>query len=323
MKAIAQDRYGAPREVLEWRDVEVPDIGDDQVLIRVHAASVNIGDFVVVTGTPYLVRPVYGLARPRRPVIGQDVAGTVERVGDGVTRLAPGDAVFGGGFGTFAEFAVAPEKRLAIKPPSLSFEHAAALPIAGLTALQGIRDVGGVEQGERVLINGASGGVGTYAVQVAKALGAEVTAVCSTRNVDQARHLGADTVIDYTKEDFTRDPQPYDVVFDNAASRSLSETRAILKRGGVLVPNAGQTDSKWLASLPRMFGAVITAPFSGTRSRLNTQAWRPEDLTTLAEMVVEGRISPFVERTYSLVEAPEALTYMGEGHVRGKLVLTV
>ena len=199
MKAITRSEYGSPLNVLELKDVDMPVIKDDDVLVRVHAASVNAADPAQVRGKPYLIRPVYGMRRPKRPFVGQDVAGTVDRVGAKVTRFGPGDEVFGGGVGTFAEYAAAPEKRLALKPAGLSFDEAAVLPVAGLTALQGIRDAAGVEEGDKVLINGASGGVGIFAVQVAKALGAEVTAVCSTRNVEQARSIGADQVIDYTK----------------------------------------------------------------------------------------------------------------------------
>ena len=269
MKAITRSEYGSPLNVLELKDVDMPVIKDDDVLVRVHAASVNAADPAQVRGKPYLIRPVYGMRRPKRPFVGQDVAGTVDRVGAKVTRFGPGDEVFGGGVGTFAEYAAAPEKRLALKPAGLSFDEAAVLPVAGLTALQGIRDAAGVEEGDKVLINGASGGVGIFAVQVAKALGAEVTAVCSTRNVEQARSIGADQVIDYTKEDFTKGVERYDVVFDNAASHSLADTRNVLTDKGVLIPNAGMLDSKWLASVPRMLGAVLSSVLSRKRAKLS------------------------------------------------------
>lgn len=277
MKAIVRDRYGPPESVLELREVEVPPIRDDEVLVEVRAASVNAGDAAIVKGSPYIIRPVYGMRRPRRLIIGQDLAGTVERVGAEVTRFSPGDEVFGGGFGAFAEYAAAPEKRLALKPASLDFVTAATAPIAGLTALQGIRDAAAVEAGQKVLINGASGGVGTYAIQIAKTLGAEVTAVCSTRNVNQARAIGADHVIDYTKEDFTRGAARYDVVFDNAASHSLASTTRVLTDRGILVPNAGMLDHKWLANLPRMIGALASAIFSRRRAKVSPQAWKPDD----------------------------------------------
>ena len=323
VKAIVRERYGPPEEVLELRDIDLPTIGDGEVLVRVSAASVNAGDAAIVRGSPYVIRPVYGVTRPRRRVIGQDLAGTVERVGAKVTRFSPGDEVFGAGFGSLAEYAAAPEKRLARKPDGLGFDTAAAVPIAGLTALQGLRDAARVEAGQRVLINGASGGVGTYAVQVAKALGAEVTAVCSTRNVDQARTIGADHVIDYTKEDFTAGAARYDVVFDNAASHPLATTLWVLADGGILIPNAGMLDRRWLANLPRMLGAATSTVFSRRRARLAAQAWRPDDLLTLGEWIEAGTVSPVIERTYPLSEAPDAVAYMGEGRARGKVVITV
>lgn len=323
MKAIERREYGQPKEVLRLSDVDAPVVGDDQVLIRVHAASVNAGDLAVIWGTPYAIRPVYGIRRPRRRVIGQDLAGVVESVGAKVTRFWPGDEVFGGGFATFAELAAAPAKRLALKPDGLGFEEAAALPIAGLTALQGIRDAGGVKPGSRVLINGASGGVGTYAVQLAKTLGAEVTAVCSTRNVDQARDLGADHVVDYTTEDFTELGETWDVIFDNAASKSLAKTRSVLAPRGVLVPNHGNLRSRWLANLPRMAGAVATMAFSSQRAGLHAQRWEPDDLAHLGSLVVSGQISPSIDRTYDLAQAPDAVAYVGEGHARGKVVIRV
>ncbi|MBW3579348.1 MAG: NAD(P)-dependent alcohol dehydrogenase [Actinobacteria bacterium] len=323
MKAIVRERYGRPGEVLELRDVDVPTIDDGEVLVRVAAASVNAGDTAIVEGSPYVIRPVYGVTRPRRRVIGQDLAGTVEQVGAKVKRFSPGDEVFGGAFGSFAEYAAAPEKRLARKPAGLGFEVAAAVPIAGLTALQGLRDAARVEAGQRVLINGASGGVGTYAVQVAKALGAEVTAVCSTRNVDQTRAIGADHVIDYTEEDFTAGAARYDVVFDNAASQSLAATLQVLTHGGILVPNAGMLDRRWLANLPRLFGAAASTVGSRKRARFSLQAWRPDDLLTLGAWIEVGTVSPVIERTYPLSETPAAVAYVGEGHARGKAVITV
>jgi len=323
VKAIVRERYGPPEEVLEFRDVDVPAIGVGEVLMRVRAASVNAGDPAIVRGSPYVIRPVYGMTRPRRPVIGQDLAGTVERAGAEVTRFSPGDQVFGGGFGSFAEYAAAPEERLARKPADLGFDTAAAVPIAGLTALQGLRDAARLEAGQRVLINGASGGVGTYAVQVAKALGAEVTAVVSTRNVDQAWAIGADQVIDHTREDFTAGEARYDVVFDNAASQSLARTLRVLIDGGTLVPNAGMLDHRWLANLPRILGAAASTVFSGKRARLSAQAWRSDDLVTLGAWIEAGTLSPVIDMTYPLSEAAPAVAYVGEGHARGKVVITV
>ncbi len=323
MKAITRSEYGSPLNVLELKDVDMPVIKDDEVLVRVHAASVNAGDPAQVRGTPYIIRPVYGMRRPKRPFIGQDVAGTVERVGAKVTRFGPGDEVFGGGVGTFAEYAAAPEKRLALKPANLSFDEAAVLPVAGLTALQGIRDAAGVEEGHQVLINGASGGVGTFAVQIANALGAAVTAVCSTRNVEQARSIGADHVIDYTKEDFTNGVERYDVVFDNAASHSLADTRKVLTDKGVLIPSAGMLDSKWLASVPWMLGAVLSSVLSRKRAKISAQAWNPDDLTALVELIGAGKVTPIIDRSHTLAEAAQAVAYVGEGHARGKVVIAV
>ena len=323
MKAITRTEYGSPLNVLELKDVDIPVIKDDEVLVQVHAASVNAGDVAQVRGSPYIIRTAYGMRRPKRAVIGMDVAGTVERVGDRVARFSPGDQVFGGGVGTFAEYAAAPEKRLALKPASLDFDDAAVLPVAGLTALQGIRDAAGVEEGHTVLINGASGGVGTFAVQIAKALGAEVTAVCSTRNVEQARSIGADHVIDYTKEDFTRGEERYDVVFDNAASHPLADTRKVLTETGVLIPNAGLLDSKWLASVPRMFGAVLSSLFSRKRAKIAAQTWKSDDLTALVELIEAGKVTPIIDRTYPLTEAAQAVSYVAEGHARGKVFITV
>lgn len=322
MRAITRSVYGPARSVIELVDADVPEVKDREVLVRVVAASVNAGDVALVRGSPYLIRPVYGLRRPRQPGIGQDVAGVVERVGEKVTRIRPGDEVFGGGFATFSEYAAAPEKRLARKPQDLSFETAAALPIAGLTALQGIRDAGGVRPGQRVLINGASGGVGTFAVQVAKALGAEVTAVCSTRHVEQARAIGADHVIDYTIEDFTETKLRFDVVFDNAASKSVADTRRPLTPKGVLVTNAGQMHKKWLANVPRMLGAFITGAATRKRTRLSVQTWKPSDLAELAELVTAGTVTPVIDRTYPLGQTADAISYVGQGHAKGKVIIT-
>lgn len=323
MRALARSAYGPPARVLRVVDIEPPSFGAGDVLVRVHAAGVNAGDVALVRGSPYLIRPSYGLMRPRRSVVGQDLAGIVERVGAKVTRFRPGDRVFGGGFGTFAEYAAAPERRLAHLPAGLPFEDAAAAPIAGLTALQGMRDAGGVRAGHRVLVNGASGGVGTYAVQIAVALGAEVTAVCSTPNVDQARSLGAARVIDYTVEDFTESAERFDVVFDNAANRSLSATRSVLATGGTLVPNGGKLDSRWLASVPRMLGAVSASLFTPSKVRLHAQSWDPDDLDVLAGMLEAGTVRSVVERRFPLADGVEAVAYVAEGHARGKVVITV
>jgi NADPH:quinone reductase-like Zn-dependent oxidoreductase len=323
MRALARKEYGPPREVLELADVEVPTIKDNEVLVRVHAASVNAADPVVVRGIPYMVRPVEGLRRPKRHVIGQDLAGTVERIGAKVTRFTPGDEVFGGGHGTFAEYASAPEGSLALKPPGVGFVEAAALPMAGLTALQGLRDAACVGPGQKVLVNGASGGVGTFAVQIAKALGAEVTAVCSTRNMTQARKLGADHVIDYTEEEFTETGVRFDVIFDNAASRSLADTRRLLADGGVIIPNGGMLDRRWLASIPRMLGAKLMAIFTRTRAKILSQTWDRDDLVDLVALVEDGQVSPVIDRTYELAEAVDAIAYIDAGHAGAKVVIEI
>lgn len=323
MKAIVHERYGAPLEVLEATEVSEPTPGPREVLVAVKVASVNAGDAAVVKGMPYLIRPAYGMSHPRTGIRGSDIAGVVQAVGGDVVGLAPGDEVFGKGEGAFAELVVAHQQRIALKPPAISFEQAAALPVAGLTALQGLRDAGGVQRGQRVLINGASGGVGTFAVQVAKVLGAEVTAVCSTANVETARSLGADHLVDYTREDFTATDTRFDVLFDNAASRSLSATRSVLTRRGVLVLNNGNLQSRWLASLPRMAAAMVSSLFSTQRAGFNVQKWSREDLVELGRMVEAGQVSPVIDRRYGLSETADALDYVDRGHARGKVVVTI
>jgi NADPH:quinone reductase-like Zn-dependent oxidoreductase len=322
MKAVTQDRYGSA-EVLRLADVDGPAVGQSQVLIEVRAASVNAVDAAVMRGMPYVLRLGFGLRRPRLGIRGSDVSGTVVRVGAGVSRFKVGDEVFGAAKGAIAELAVAGEGELAIKPEQLTFEQAAALPMAGLTALQGLRDVARIEPGQTVLINGASGGVGTFAVQIARALGADVTAVCGTRNIETARSIGANRVIDYTREDFTTAPGRFDVVFDNAASHSLSATRRLLKGRGMLIPNNGALSSRWLASLPRLLHAVVVFPFVRQRLGLFVSKVTTEDLEALAGMVEKGDVTPVIDRTYGLGDVPDAMAYVGEGHARGKVVITV
>ena len=321
MKAVIHQRYGAPLDVLEVTDADELTPGPREVVVAVKAASVNAGDAAVVKGMPYLIRAAYGVTRPRSGIRGSDIAGVVASVGGDVVGLTPGDEVFGKGEGAFAEMVLAKPGNLTAKPAAVTFEHAAALPVAGLTALQGLRDAGRVEPGHRVLINGASGGVGTFAIQVAKALGAEVTAVCSTRNLETARALGADHVVDYTRGDFTADLEPFDVVFDNAASRSISETRRLLTRGGRLVLNNGNLDSRWLASLPRMGAAMLSTPFVSQKLGLNVQKWSQDDLAQLADLVAEGKVTPVVERIRTLEETADAVDHVGRGHAQGKVVI--
>ena len=325
MKAIVQDTYGSAA-VLETRDIGKPEIGDDEVLVRVRAAGVNPGDWAIMSGLPYIARPVYGLRKPKNAVRGTDVAGTVEAVGAGATRLQPGDEVFGwcsGLGGAFAEYASVSEDALAPKPANLSFEEAAAVPMAGFVALQALRDHGNVRAGQKVLINGASGGIGTFAVQIAKALGAEVTGVCSTRNVDMVRSIGADHVIDYTREDFTRKDQRYDFILDNVANHSLSDLRRALTSTGTLVPNGGGFDNHWFANGDRVIGAHVLSRFVSHRLRPFLVSPKFEDLVILKELIEAGKVTPVMDRTYPLSEAPEAIGHVGGGHARGKIAITV
>jgi NADPH:quinone reductase-like Zn-dependent oxidoreductase len=321
MKAIVQDTYGSA-DVLELRDVEKPETGDDQVLVRVHAAGVDRGAWHLMTGRPYLIRAMgYGLRAPRRRVRGRELAGRVETVGRGVTRFRPGDAVMGIAEGTFAEHAAAREDRLARKPSNLTFEQAAAVPISGITALQAVRDQGRVRPGQRVLVIGASGGVGTFAVQLAKAFGAEVTGVCSTAKVDLVRSLGADHVIDYTRDDIGGGR--YDVILDVGGRRPLSRLRRALTPSGTLVLVGGEGGDRLTGGMKRQLQAVATSPFSRQRLRTFIARERGEDLRVLAELIEAGKVTPAVGRTYALSEAPAALRSLEEGTARGKLVVTV
>ena len=322
MKAVVQDQYGGP-EVLESRDIDRPQIADDQVLIRVRAAGVNPADWAVMSGLPYIARPVYGFPKPKNPVRGTDVSGQVEAVGAAVTQFRPGDDVFGSAAGSFAEFAVAAPEGLTRKPANLTFEQAAAVPMAGLVALQAVQRHGGVHAGQRVLINGASGGVGSFAVQIAKALGAHVTAVCSTRNVDLVRSLGADDVIDYTREDFTRADQRYDYILDNVANHSLRSLRRALTPSGTLIPNGGSFDNRWFAGGGRVIRAHALNRIVKHTLRPFLVSYDNDDLVTLRDLIEAEKVSPVIDRTYPLGDVSEAITYVGEGHVRGKVVITL
>jgi len=320
---MVQETYGSP-DVVHLRDVDKPVVGDDEVLVRVRAASVNPPDWVGVTGVPYVARLTYGLRRPRNGVRGSDVAGTVAAVGKNVTRLRIGDEIFGVGVGTFAEYAVAPEEHLVPKPANITFEQAAAVPMSGLTALQALRDVGKVQPGQKVLIVGAGGGIGTFAVQIARSLGAEVTGVCSTTKVDLVRSLGADHVIDYTQADFTEGAERYDLVFDNVLDHSLSRLVRALKPKGMLVPNGGQFYKRGFASMGVMFiKAPLLSLVVSQRVRHFLEAPKQEDLLALKELLESGKVTPVVDRTYPLSQAAEAIRYFGEGHARGKVAITV
>jgi len=322
MKAMVQDTYGSA-EVLELRDIDKPEIGDDQVLVRVRAAGVNPADWAIMSGLPYIARPVYGLRKPKNAVRGTDVAGQVEAVGHGVTRFRPGDEVFGSCIGAYAEYASASEDALALKPANLTFEQAASVPMAGLVAFQALRDHGNVQAGQSVLINGASGGIGTFAVQIAKSLGAQVTGVCSTRNMDMVRSIGADHVIDYTVEDFTRSGQRYDFILDNVANHSLSDLRRAVTPTGALVPNGGGFDNRWFASGGRVIRANVLKRSMDHRLRPFLLSPKLEDLVVIKELIEADKVTPVMDRTYQLTETPQAIAHVGEGHARGKVAITV
>ena len=325
MKAIVQHHYGPP-DVLAVEEIAKPVVGDEDVLIRVHAAGLNVADDILMRGVPYFLRLLCGLWRPKHGIRGVDVAGTVTRTGAKVTDLRPGDEVFGGtagafAGGAFAEYALAPRDKVAPKPAGLTFEQAASVPIAAITALKALRDAAQVQPGQHVLVNGASGGVGTFAVQIAKMLGAQVTAVCSTRNSGLAASIGADTVIDYTRDDFTRGTQRYDVILDNVANHRLSHCLRVLTRKGTLVPNAN-TPGRWLGGLGRIIKAQVMAPFVPQRIRTCHGLVNQPDLLTLTGLIESGKITPVIDRTYPLTEVPEAIRYLEQGHARGKIVIT-
>ncbi len=326
MKAIVRDNYGPP-DVLELRDIDKPEPGDAGVLLRVHATSVNPADWHILRGDPYIARLQLGLRNPKDRVLGCDVAGQVEGVGKNVTMLQPGDEVFGSpfmhGFGAFAEHLRISEDLLAPKPTTLSFEQAATVPLAASTALQGLRDHGRIEPGQRVLIIGASGGVGTFAVQIAKSFDAEVTGVCSTRNVDIARSLGADHVIDYTEEDFTRSGQQYDLIFQLAGTRSPSECRSALTSNGTLVISSGESEGRWIGPVDRVIKALVLSALVSQKMVSFTVKPNKEDLQFLRQLIETGKLAPVIDRTYPLAEVPEAIRYLEEGRARGKVVITV
>jgi len=322
MKAMVQDTYGSA-DVLKLRDIDKPGIGEVEVLVRVRAAGVNPADWAVMSGLPYIARPVYGLRKPKNGVRGTDVAGQVEAVGASVTRFRQGDEVFGWCIGSYAEYASVSEDALVLKPADLTFEQAAAVPMAGLVALQAVRDHGNVQAGQGVLINGASGGIGTFAVQIAKSLGAEVTGVCSTRNVDMVRSIGADHVIDYTQEDFTQSGQRYDFILDNVANHSLSDLRRALTATGTLVPNGGSFEKHWFAGGGRVVKAHVVSRFVSHTLRPFLLSPKLEDLVVLKELIESGKITPVIDRTYPLSETSQAIGHVGEGHARGKVAITV
>jgi NADPH:quinone reductase-like Zn-dependent oxidoreductase len=322
MQAIVQDKYGSG-EALELREIGRPVIGEHGVLVRVRAAGVNPADWAVMSGLPYIARPVYGLRKPKAGVRGTDVAGYVEAVGIAVTQFKPGDEVFGASTGSYAEYAAASEDELALKPVNLTFEQAATVPMAGLVALQALRDRGQLQAGQKVLINGASGGIGTFAVQIAKALRAEVTAVVSTRNVDLVRSLGADHVIDYTKADFTTLADRYDVILDNVSNHSLSRLRGVLTATGVLIPNGGNFGNRWFASAGRLVRGTILFQFGGQKLGNFLVSTNHDDLVVLKDLIEAGEVTPIVGGRYPLNRTAEALDRIGQGHAQGKVVITV
>ena len=323
MKAIVRDTYSS-LDVLELRDIDKPEIGDEEVLVRVHAAGVGRDVWHVMTGLPYPIRLAgYGLRAPKNPVIGSDVAGVVEAVGKNVTRFQSGDEVFGIGKGSFAEYARALEDKLAPRAANLSFEQAAVVAISGLTALQGLRDHGKVRPGQEVLVIGASGGVGTYAVQLAKAFGAHVTGVCSTPKVDLVRSIGADHVIDYTREDFAEGEQCYDLILDIGGNSTLSRLRRALAFRGTLVITGGEGGGRWLGGTDRQLRALILSRFVEQKLGTFISKENHEDLLVLKELIESGKVTPVIDRMYPLAEAPEAIRYLEEGHAQGKVVITV
>src|SRR5664280_3034775 len=318
MKAIVYYNYGPP-DVFKYEEIEKPTAGDDEVLVRVRAASVNPLDWHFMRGTPYFVRVMTGLRRPKVTRLGVDVAGQVEAVGRNVTQFKPSDEVFGTCRGAFAEYACTSESALVMKPDNVTLEQAASVPIAAFTALQGLRDKGQIQPGQRVLINGAAGGVGTFAVQIAKSFGADVTGVCSTRNVEMVRSIGADQVIDYTKEDYTKGTQRYDLIFDTVGNHWLSDDRRVLTPRGTLVIVGAPSDDPWIGPLSRFLKAFGISPFVSQKLiSFLADANKTDDLDTLRDLMQAGKLTPVIDRQYRLSETPAAIRYLETGHARGK-----
>ena len=316
MKAIVQTGYGSP-DAFVLRETEVPPVKDNDVLVRVHAAALHAGDVFMMRGVPYFTRLVVGFPRPKGYIPGYDVAGRVEAVGKNVTRFQPGDEVYGSFSHTCAEYARASEDKLEQKPTNLTFEQAAAVPTSAIAALQGIRDAGKVKPDQKVLINGASGGVGTFAVQIAKAFGAEVTGVCSTRNMDMVRSIGADRVIDYTQEDFTQGGPRYDLILDNVANHTLSDCRRVLTPRGIHIPNSGHS------GMPYIIKALVVSMFVRQQSGTYVATPKPGDLAELKGLIESGGVKPVIAHTYSLGEFSDAMRYLNDGHAQGKVVIRV
>jgi len=323
MRAVVQDEYGKnAADVLRLEQIDRPEIGDEDVLVRVRAASVHIGDWHVMSGLPYLLRVVgFGLRAPKIHVRGMDVAGTVEAVGQNVTRFELGDEVFGTCNGSFADYAAAAQDTLAVKPSNLSHAQAATVPTSAVAALQALRDAGKITPGQRVLLIGASGGVGLFAVQIAKAFGADVTGVCGTAKVDLVRSVGADHVIDYTREDFTQNSQRYDLVLDMGGNRSLSQLRRVLRPGGILVSVGSEEGNRWVGGRGWIQAMLLSRFVPSLRPLVSNP--NQADLQALTELIEAGKITPVIDKTYPLEQVPEAIRYLTAGHARGKIIITV
>jgi NADPH:quinone reductase-like Zn-dependent oxidoreductase len=323
MNAIVYHQYGSP-DVLKLEQIAKPTPAHDQVLIKVHAASVNPLDWHYVRGTPYIFRLRIGLGRPKVTHLGVDFSGTVEAIGSDVKLFKVGDDIFGTADGAFAEYATSTEAGLALKPTNMSFQQAASVPIAGITALQGLRDKGLVRPGQKVLINGASGGVGTFAVQIAKSLGADVTGVCSTRNVEMVRSIGADRVIDYSVENYTKGTQRYDVIFDIIGNHSLLDNRSVLTADGILVTAGAQSNDRWIGPLARLAATLVVAPFVHQKLvNFLADTGSTDDMNALRDLMQNGKLTPVIDHQYSLSETPAAIRYLETGHARGKVVISL
>ncbi len=320
MKAIIRSSYGSP-DVLKCEEIEKPNAGDGEVLIKVRAASVNPLDWHFMRGAPYVARAVMGLRKPRSARLGADLAGQVEAVGRNVTQFQPGDDLFGSGRGAFAEYVCADGKRLALKPANLTFEQAAAVPVAACTAPQVLRHKGRIQPGQSVLINGAAGGIGTFAVQIAKSVGAEVTGVCSARNVDMVRAIGADQVVDYNQDNFTRSRERYDLIFDAVGNHSLSACRRVMRDKGIYVL-VGGPDGRWIGPLARLVRMMVVSPFVSQDMVPFLASTNNADLAILKELIETRKVTPVIDRSYTLTEVPQAIRYLEEGHARGKVVIT-
>lgn len=323
MKAIVQDQYGEPEAVLRLEEIATPVIKDDEVLVRVHAASLHVGDWILIRGVPYIARMAVGVRKPKNRVPGTDMAGTVEAVGKDVTHLRPGDEIFGWCAGAFAEYASAKAEHVVPKPVNLTFERAAAVGVSASTALQLLRDQGKVKAGQKVLINGASGGLGTFAVQIAKALGAEVTGVCSTRNVNMVRSIGADHVIDYTQEDFTQGKPRYDFILDNVGNHSLSAMRRVLTATGKLQTNNGTSGGRWFGTSGTMIKTTVLSKFVPQQAGPSIKFQNRKDLVELKGLIEAGKVTPVIDGTYPLSQTGAAIAQLGEGHARGTVVITI